>query len=137
MKRGVLVACLLVALAHPSCASYREARESSGEFALAWLALLDAGDREGAWAETARLTRLRARKEDSLKAWFGTRDPFGEVLSRKLQTNWERDWLDSAPDGIYREIIFWSDFEHSDFVEERLMLTREDGEWKLLNYSLK
>ena len=134
MRRVVTVACVALVLA---CASYRESRDTSLLFAEEWLALLEAGDREGAWAQTSELSRLRHQKEEILKFWFGKREPFGRLVNRKLQTNWERAWLDSTPDGIYREIVYWSEFENKDFVEEELLLTREDGAWKLLSYRIK
>ena len=134
MRRAISIACLALVLA---CASYRESRDTSLLFAEEWLVLLDAGDREGAWAQTSELSRLRYQKEETLKFWFGKREPFGKLVERKLQVNWERDWLDTAPDGIYRQITYWSEFENKDFVEEELLLTREDGVWKLLSYQIK
>ena len=112
----------------------RADKAASRAFAQQWLERLDAGDRAGAFQQVSRLARARGSEEELVRRWFGMREPLGAVVERSLQTNWRLDNLPSAPDGNYRELIYWSKFEHKDFVQEGLLLAFEDGGWKLITY---
>ena len=119
------------------CASWFEARESSDAFAAEVLALIDSGRQQELWSVVSRLVVASTDERLFLKRIFGIREAHGAVISRRHQTNWEREWVNAAPEGEYRQIIYWTEFEHEKNAEEYLLVSREDGVWRLISYRLR
>jgi hypothetical protein len=132
--------CLFALLFVLACATplEREQKATALPFAEAWLAHLDAGEEELAWAATGAVAQQRLEKEFALKLWFGSRRPLGRRLTQRVEINWEQEdtFLRAVPDGTYWEIGFLSDFEHRRRVEENLLLSWE-GQWRLIEYVIK
>ena len=144
MRRGfVLVVCLCLVLLQ-GCAFQRSASKSLAEkkereketraAALEWLALVDAGHYPAAYAmEPARL-RAATTEEQFVRSMEGRRAPFGRVLSRSfIGASFTRK-LTGSPDGRYESILFRTSFENKKLAAERVILSYESRQWRVVDY---
>lgn len=108
----------------------KEAREA----ALHWLQLVDAGDYTHAYE--AEPARLRAATTDAqfIRSMEGRRAPFGRVLSRKFIGAAFTHKLTGSPDGRYESILFRTSFEHKSLAAERVILSEESHQWRVVDY---
>jgi hypothetical protein len=146
MRRALLVlACLGIGL-FPGCAMHRSISKSLAEkrsregaaraAAEEWLALIDAANYDAGYAaEPARL-RAATTQEQFVRSMEGRRQPFGRVLSRKFIGAAFTRKLTSAPDGQYQSILFRTSFAHKSVAAERVILSHESGEWRVVDYRL-
>lgn len=102
--------------------------------ALRWLQLVDAGDYTQAYEEEP--ARLRAATTDAqfIRSMEGRRAPFGRVLSRKFIGAAFTRKLTGSPDGRYESILFRTSFEHKSLAAERVILTQESHQWRVVDY---
>jgi hypothetical protein len=102
--------------------------------ALHWLQLVDAGDYTRAYEEEP--ARLRASTTDTqfIRSMEGRRAPFGRVLSRKFIGAAFTRKLTGSPDGRYESILFRTSFEHKSLAAERVILTQESHQWRVVDY---
>jgi hypothetical protein len=102
--------------------------------ALHWLQLVDAGDYTQAYEEEP--ARLRASTTDAqfIRSMEGRRAPFGRVLSRKFIGAAFTRKLTGSPDGRYESILFRTSFEHKSLAAERVILTQESHQWRVVDY---
>jgi hypothetical protein len=102
--------------------------------ALHWLQLVDAGDYAQAYEEEP--ARLRASTTDAQfsRSMEGRRAPFGRVLSRKFIGAAFTRKLTGSPDGRYESILFRTSFEHKSLAAERVILTQESHQWRVVDY---
>jgi hypothetical protein len=143
MKRGLVLLTLLVVLSLPGCAT-RSASKSHSEkrireteartAAMHWLQLVDAGDYTQAYEEEP--ARLRAATTDAqfIRSMEGRRAPFGKVLSRKFIGAAFTRKLTGSPDGHYESILFRTSFEHKALAAERVILSHESHQWRVVDY---
>ena len=140
MSLRVVIAALSLLLVSTSCATplQREQKAAAVPFAQRWLGYLESGEQEIAWREVSTMAKLRYEKDVQLKQWFGTRQPLGQLIERRLELSWSLNpiFMPSVADGTYWEIRFRSEFEHRKHVIERLRLVWEDGQWRLLDFGL-
>jgi hypothetical protein len=146
MRRGfVWVICLSVVL-FQGCAFQRSASKSLAEkrvreketraAALEWLALVDAGNYPAAYAmEPARL-RAATTEEQFIRSMEGRRVPFGRVLSRSFIGAAFTRKLTGSPDGRYESVLFRTSFENKKLAAERIILSHESGQWRVVDYRL-
>ena len=144
MRRGcVFVLCLCLAL-FQGCAVQRSASNSLAEkrareketraAALEWLALIDSGEYARAYAmEPARL-RAATTEEQFIRSMEGRRAPFGQVLSRSFIGAAFTRKLTGSPDGQYESILFRTSFENKKLAAERVILSHESGQWRVVDY---
>ena len=144
MKQGLVALACLSLLSFQSCAMHRSASKSLEEkrireketraVALHWLQLVDAGDYRQAYeAEPARL-RASTTHAQFVRSMEGRRAPFGRVLSRKFIGAAYTRKLTGSPDGRYESILFRTSFEHKTLAAERLILSHEAGQWRVVDY---
>lgn len=146
MKRAlVFLACLCLVL-FQACATHRPVSKSQTEkrdrekesraAALRWLELVDAGNYAQAYEEEP--ARLRASTTDAqfVRSMEGRRAPFGRVLSRKFIGAAFTRKLTGSPDGRYESILFRTSFEHKAVAAERVILTYESSQWRVVDYRL-
>jgi hypothetical protein len=146
MRRALLVlTCLGVGLL-PGCALHRSMTKSLAEkrvrekdaraAAEQWLALIDAANYAAAY--NAELPRLRAATtpEQFVRSMEGRREPFGRVLSRKFIGAAFTRKMTGAPDGRYESILFRTSFAHKSVAAERVILSHEKSEWRVVDYRL-
>jgi hypothetical protein len=144
MKHGLVVLTCLSLLSFQGCAIHRSVAKSSAEkrdrekearaAALHWLHLVDAGDYAQAYEEEP--ARLRASITDAQfnRSMEGRRAPFGKVLSRKFIGAAFTKKLTGSPDGRYESILFRTAFEHKAVAAERVILSYEARQWRVVDY---
>ena len=146
MRRALLVLMGLSIGLLPACAIHRSVTKSLAEkrsreqavraAAEEWLALIDAANYVAAYAaEPARL-RAATTEEQFVRSMEGRRKPFGRVLSRKFIGAAFTRKLTGAPDGQYESILFRTSFAHKSVAAERVILSHESGEWRVVDYRL-
>ena len=144
MRRGfVLVACFCFVL-FQGCAFQRSASKSLAEkrareketraAALEWLALIDAGDYRAAYASEPARLRKATTEEQFIRSMEGRRVPFGKVLSRSFIGAAFTRKLTGSPDGRYESILFRTSFENKKLAAERVILSYESRQWRVVDY---
>jgi Protein of unknown function (DUF4019) len=144
MRRALLVLiCLGIALL-PGCAIHRSVTKAATEkrirekeartAAEEWLNLIDKADYATAYA--AELPRLRAAttEEQFVRSMEGRRAPFGTVLSRSFIGAAFTRKLTGSPDGQYESILFRTSFENKKLAAERVILSYESKQWRVVDY---
>jgi hypothetical protein len=143
MKRAFVFLICLCLILLPGCAMHsvskvlaeKRVRENEARAAaLGWLHLVDAGDYAQAYEEES--VRLRASTTESqfLRSMEGRRAPFGRVLSRKFIGAAFTRKLTGSPDGRYESILFRTSFQHKALAAERVILTHDSRQWRLVDY---
>lgn len=146
MRRGLVFVLCLCFVFLQGCAFQRSASKSLAEkkvreketraAALEWLALVDAGDYKAAYAmEPARL-RAATTEEQFIRSMEGRRAPFGKVLSRSFIGAAFTRKLTGSPDGRYESILFRTSFENKKLAAERVILSYEASQWRVVDYRL-
>lgn len=146
MRRGFLFVVCLCFLLLQGCAIQHSVKKSLAEkrvrekearaAALEWLALVDAGNYAPAYAmEPARL-RASTTEEQFIRSMEGRRAPFGRVLSRSFIGAAYTRKLTGSPDGRYESILFRTSFENKKLAAERVILSHEAGQWRVVDYRL-
>jgi hypothetical protein len=145
MKRVfVFLSCFCCLLLH-GCATHshstskppvdKHAREKETRTAaLRWLELVDAGNYAQAHDEEPARLRASTTEAQFIRSMEGRRAPFGRVLSRKFIGAAFTSKLTGSPDGHYESILFRTSFEHKSVAAERVILTQESHEWRVVDY---
>lgn len=144
MRRAfTVVVCFCVVLLS-GCAFPRSASKSLAEkkvreketraAALEWLALVDAGNYPEAYAKEPARLRAATTEEQFIRSMEGRRVPFGRVLSRSFIGAAFTRKLSGSPDGRYESILFRTAFETKKLAAERVILSHEAGEWRVVDY---
>jgi hypothetical protein len=106
--------------------------------AVAWLALMDAGDYSGSWDRAASLVQASISKPNWIHAVGSARQPLGALISRKVKSATFTRSLPGAPDGEYVVIKYDAQFEHKGAAVETVTpLLDKDGSWKVSGYFIK
>ncbi|HXM32886.1 MAG TPA: DUF4019 domain-containing protein [Chthoniobacterales bacterium] len=143
MKRGVALLVCLPLLLLQSCAFHsvskaraqkREREKEARTAALEWLGLIDGGDYARAYAEEPARLRAATTEGQFMRSMEGRRAPFGRVLSRKFIGAAFTSKLTGSPDGRYESILFRTSFEHKKLAAERVILTHEGDQWRIVDY---
>lgn len=144
MRRGFVLVFCVGSILFQGCAMQRSASKSLADkrireqetraAALEWLALIDAGKYPAAYAmEPARL-RAATTEEQFIRSMEGRRAPFGQVLSRSFIGAAFTRKLSGSPDGRYESILFRTSFENKKLAAERVILSYEAGQWRVVDY---
>lgn len=146
MPRGLLLPACLVLFLVQGCAFHHSVSKSLAEkrvrekearaAALEWLTLIDAEDYAPAYAmEPARL-RAGTTEEQFIRSMEGRRAPFGRVLSRSFIGAAFTRKLTGSPDGRYESILFRTSFENKKLAAERVILSYESRQWRVVDYRI-
>jgi|ERR1044071_9135631 hypothetical protein len=140
MKRAfvfVTSTCLILLQGCSISKTLAERRTTENEArtaALDWLQLVDAGDYAQAYKEESARLRTSTTKGQFLRSMEGRRAPFGRVLSRKFIGAAFSHKLTGSPDGRYESILFRTSFQHKALAAERVILTQEARQWRVVDY---
>jgi Protein of unknown function (DUF4019) len=144
MKRGLVGLTCLFLFSFQGCAMHRSVSKSFAEkrerekearaAALHWLHLVDAGDYAQAYEEEPAHLRASTTEAQFIRSMEGRRAPFGQVLSRKFIGAAFTRKLTGSPDGRYESILFRTSFEHKAVAAERVILTRDSRQWRVVDY---
>jgi len=144
MKPGLVALACLSLLSFQACAMHRSASKSLAEkrdreketraAALHWLQLVDAGNYAQAYEEEPARLRAAITAAQFVRSMEGRRAPFGRVLSRKFIGAAFTRKLTGSPDGRYESILFRTSFEHKTLAAERVILSHEARQWRVVDY---
>lgn len=113
----------------------KRAREKEARAAaLEWLELVDAGNYARAYGQEPERLRAATTEEQFVRSMEGRRVPFGRVLSRSFIGAAFTRKLTGSPDGRYESILFRTIFENKKLAAERLILSHESGQWRVVDY---
>ena len=119
-------------------ASAQSPEDLAEKSALAWLAMVDAGNYEASWREAASFLRGAVSQEDFKKSMVGARQPLGRMLSRKVKSRTYRESLPGVPDGKYVVLEFDTSFENKKTAVETVTPMQEsDGTFRVSGYFIK
>ena len=145
MKRAPAFLICLLSISVVGCATHSSSRpkavrradeNAARATAIAWVELLDAGDYGQAYSDEAARLRLSGTEAQFTRSMQGRRAPFGRALNRSFIGAAFTQKLVGAPDGNYETILFKTFFEHKTVAAERVILTKESGRWKVIDYRI-
>lgn len=149
---GMLVMSLIIAAAvltttlqgggaaqAPSTATAPQAVEETAASAAAreWLALIDEDRWDQSWQTTADIFRSQVTTRQWVQSMESVREPLGPVSARVLVNVIETNDPPGAPPGDYRMLQFQTDFAQKPGSVETVVLSREDGAWKVSGYFIR
>ena len=140
MRRGfvlflfLLQGCAFHHSVSKSLADKRVREKEARAAALEWLALIDAADYQPAYESEPTRLRAAATQEQFVRSMEGRRAPFGKVLSRSLIGAAFTRKLTGSPDGQYESILFRTSFENKKLAAERVILSYESKQWRVVDY---
>lgn len=103
-----------------------------------WLALVDAGDYQKSWQQSANLFQGAVTPQAWASAAQAVRAPLGPIQSRSVESATYTDKLPGAPDGKYVVIKYKSIFAHkASAVETVTSLNDKDGSWRVSGYYVR
>ena len=102
-----------------------------------WLKLVDAGNYEQSWQTACEVFQSKITKEQWAKALQSSREPLGQMLSRKVLKATYTDHLPGAPDGEYVVIQYQTSFEHKKEAVETVTPMLENNAWKVSGYFVR
>ncbi len=115
-----------------------EAEKAAIECAEKWLAVVDQGEYDKSWEETAGLFKQVVPVEqwrNQLKVFRGA---LGKVVSRTLKSKQYTTTAPGAPDGQYVIIQYDASFEKKTTAVETITpMLEEDGAWRVSGYFIK
>ena len=100
----------------------------------AWLALIDAGDYDGAYETAAASFRENVTAEEFRREVQSVRATLGALRSRTVATTRRTTMLPDAPPGDYIVFEFDAVYERRPDTGERVTAVLEDGEWRAVGY---
>jgi len=125
---------LLLVLGVFSVGSLADEKETS---ALAWLALVDAGDYESSWEQAAPFFQMSISRDKWAGALTQVRAPLGEVMTRELSHSAPKTNLPGAPKGDYLIMRLSTAFAHEASAVETLTMQQGPQGWRVVGYFIK
>ena len=128
----------IVSLSGCNSASNPQAETAAVTAANTWLALVDTEKYSESWDEAAQFFKGAVEKEQWIQAMQSGRKPFGQNISRELNSKNYRTSLPGAPDGEYVVIQFKASFENKKSAIETITpMLDKDGQWRVSGYFMK
>ncbi len=132
-----LLAIFVAMLAGCTSSNPEDATKDGVAAATSWLALIDAGKYDDAWAASADEIKTVGPKETFAKMMEQTRAPLGKEVSRAIKDKGYAKDPQNAPPGEYVQIHFTSSFENAKSATELIIVKKQpDGAWKVGQYSV-
>jgi len=112
-----------------------QAEAKALEAAVAWLALVDGEKYSESWVEASQSFRKTIRKHKWIQTMQSVRKPFGNNISRELDSKRYQTSLRKAPDGEYVILYFSVSFENKESTLETITCQLDsDGKWRVAGY---
>jgi hypothetical protein len=128
---------LLLTLAGCSSSNPEDAAKDGIAAATKWLAAVDTGKYDDAWATSADEIKTVGPKEGFAKMMEQTRAPLGKEVSRAVKDKAYAKDPQNAPPGEYVQIHFNTSFENAKSATELVIVKKQpDGVWKVGQYSM-
>jgi len=106
------------------------------EQAARWLGALDAGRYDEGWDGLAAVMRQGSSEQDWANDISGPRQHLGKPVMRELRHADFSTVVRGAPTGNYVTAGYLSQFTDAPPILETVLLTFEDGHWRVAGYSL-
>lgn len=139
MKFAITIGVIALSIcALALAASDKHPEASAIAAAVAWLALVDAGNYAQSWDAAATRFRQRVARDGWQSTAARTRGPLGALKSRELQSATFEHTLPGAPDGEYVVIRFAASFANKAAATETVTpMKDDDGTWRVAGYYIK
>lgn len=112
--------------------------ETAIEAADSWLKLVDGNKYGESWEQTASLFKNAVSKQKWEQSLKGILPPFGQMISREVESATYKTSLPGAPDGDYVVIIYKTKYEKKEkSIETVTPMKDEDGIWRVSGYFIK
>lgn len=141
MNRALVYFALICAFFLQGCATHsttsaeKRQRETEARMAaLQWLQLVDNENYQAAYRREAARLRTATTFNQFKRSMKGRRAPFGCTLSRKFIGAAFTHKLTGSPDGNYESILFRTSFEQKAVAAERVILSNEEHQWRIVDY---
>lgn len=105
------------------------------EQAARWLDTLDAGRYDECWNSLAPVMQQGRTLQDWTADVSAPRERFGKPILHELQRAEFSTVVRGAPTGNYVTVAYVSQFANAPPVLETILLTLEDGHWRIAGYS--
>jgi len=103
-----------------------------------WLGMVDRGNYQESWMESAEYLRNAIDSGQWEQAMNAVRKPLGGVVSREVESAGFLTSIPGAPDGEYVVIQFETVFENKkNAIETVTPLKDKDGRWRVSGYFIK
>lgn len=122
----------------PQATGAEAERPRPEQVALAWLALVDAGDARASWRRAATFFRSMVKETQWAQSVQRVRQSLGRVVARRLTSATPATELPGAPDGQYLVLQFETEFEHKQSAVETVTpMLDVDGVWRVSGYFVR
>lgn len=126
---------LVSGIALAGCATVSPSEDSARRQAENWLAWIDAGRYDAAYAALAPHVRSTLDRATFEKRFLARR-AFGRPLKRSRDISYSTSRLAGQPDGSYMAVTFSSSFEKKSEAREGVVLSEVSrGDWKVVNWN--
>lgn len=134
----IVISLILGLMFHQSLMAGPDEERAALDSAGPWLALIDAGQYDKSWDQTASLFKETLTKDQWVKALETVRKPLGKLTSRAMASTTYSTSLPGVPDGQYVVIQYNASFEHKKSAVETITpMLDKDGNWRVAGYLIK
>jgi hypothetical protein len=136
MKSAKLI-LLFVFLASAATADDSASRTLGEQAVQSWLQLVDSGDYSASWREAASPFKNQIAEANWVSAVIAAREPFGSLVSRKMQESNYETTLPGVPDGQYVVMKFEAVYEKKASATEVVTSMLDGDEWRVAGYYIR
>ena len=136
MKTAKLI-LLFVFLASAATADDSASRTLGEQAVQSWLQLVDSGDYSASWREAASPFKNQVAEANWVSAVIAAREPFGSLVSRKIQESNYETTLPGVPDGQYVVMKFEAVYEKKASATEVVTSMLDGDEWRVAGYYIR
>jgi len=137
MKFQIFFAVLMCVLLTACGESNPEAEKAGATAAERWLGIVDSGEYQTSWDQSASMFQSQVTKTEWSKMLTDGRTPLGSLQSRTLAKTSFKKSLPGAPDGEYVISKFDATFEKKAKAVETVTVTKNQDDWKIVGYHIK
>jgi hypothetical protein len=139
MKFASAISAVAICMCAASIAASDEQPQAAAtSAAVAWLALVDAGNYAASWHAAATRFRNAVPQEQWQSRAASARGPLGALQSRQVLSATFKQSLPGAPDGDYVIILFSTSFANkATAIETVTPMKDDDGTWRVSGYYIK
>jgi hypothetical protein len=139
LKRALAASCIVLATTLGALGANDDHPEAVAQSAaVAWLALLDAGDYAASWDAAATVFRQSISRADWGARAASLRGSTGALKSRTLRSETYTHTLPGAPPGDFVVIRFDASFAQQGSAIETVTPKKDtDGTWRVAGYYIK
>ena len=105
-----------------------------------WLGEMDGGQYNQAWQDASKILQARGPADSFATAMKSLRTPLGKMTSRTMAAPPEMgDEIKSGNNdekGEFVDVSYAGVFEYKPAATEKVLLTCEDGQWKVMGYGI-